>query len=53
MEQQLLVDGERAGVDVTPAQTVFSQQMLLAALSLFAGLLVARSALAGRRPADA
>lgn len=35
------------------AQAGFPQQMLLAALTLFAGLLVARSALAGRKPADA
>jgi 4-azaleucine resistance transporter AzlC len=36
------------------AQALFPQQMLLAALTLlFAGLLVARSALAGRKPADA
>jgi 4-azaleucine resistance transporter AzlC len=35
------------------AQTVFSHQMLLAALTLFAGLLVACSALATRKPAHA
>jgi branched chain amino acid efflux pump len=35
------------------AQAVFPQQMLLVALALFAGLLVARSALASREPADA
>jgi branched chain amino acid efflux pump len=35
------------------AQAVFPQQMLLVALALFAGLLVARSALAGREPAHA
>jgi 4-azaleucine resistance transporter AzlC len=35
------------------AQAVFAQQMLLVALTLFAGLLVARSAAVGRRPADA
>lgn len=35
------------------AQGVFPQQMLLVALALFAGLLVARSALASREPADA
>jgi hypothetical protein len=35
------------------AQAVFSQQMPLVALALFAGLLVARSALAGQEPAHA
>jgi predicted branched-subunit amino acid permease len=35
------------------AQAVFPQQMLLAALTLFAVLLVARTALASRKPADA
>jgi predicted branched-subunit amino acid permease len=35
------------------AQGAFPQQMLLVALTLFAGLLVARAALAGGRPADA
>lgn len=35
------------------AQGVSPQQMLLVALALFAGLLVARSALASREPADA
>jgi 4-azaleucine resistance transporter AzlC len=35
------------------AQAVFPQQMLLVALALFAGLLVARSALAGGEPAHA
>jgi 4-azaleucine resistance transporter AzlC len=35
------------------AHAVFPQQMLLAALTVFAGLLVARSAHAGRKPADA
>jgi hypothetical protein len=35
------------------AQALLPQQMLLVALTLFAGLLVARSALAGREPADA
>jgi branched chain amino acid efflux pump len=35
------------------AQAVFPQQMLLVALALFAGLLMARSALAGREPAHA
>ena len=35
------------------AQGAFRQQMLLVALTLFAGLLVARAALAGGRPADA
>jgi 4-azaleucine resistance transporter AzlC len=35
------------------AHAVYPQQMLLVALALLAGLLVARSALAGREPADA
>jgi 4-azaleucine resistance transporter AzlC len=35
------------------AQGLFPQQMLLLALTVFAGLLVARSALAGRKPANA
>lgn len=35
------------------AQAVFPELMLLVALSVFAGLLVARSALASRKPADA
>jgi 4-azaleucine resistance transporter AzlC len=35
------------------AQALFPQRMLLVALTLFAGLLVARSTLAGRKPADA
>jgi 4-azaleucine resistance transporter AzlC len=35
------------------AQGLFPQQMLLVALTLFAGLLVTRSALAGRKPAHA
>ena len=35
------------------AQTVLPHQMLLVALSVFAGLLVARAALADRKPADA
>jgi 4-azaleucine resistance transporter AzlC len=42
-----------AVVCAAAAQAVFPQQMLLAALALFAGLLVARSALASRGPADA
>ena len=35
------------------ARAAFPQQMLLAALTLFAGLLVAPAALAGRKPAHA
>jgi 4-azaleucine resistance transporter AzlC len=42
-----------AVVCAVAAQAVFPQQMLLVALALFAGLLVARSALAGREPAHA
>jgi 4-azaleucine resistance transporter AzlC len=42
-----------AVVCAVAAQTVLPQQMLLVALSLFAGLLVARSALATRKPAHA
>ena len=42
-----------AAVCAVAAQGLFPQQMLLAALTLFAGLLVARSALAGREPAHA
>jgi 4-azaleucine resistance transporter AzlC len=42
-----------AAVCAVAAQGLFPQQMLLAALSLFVGLLVARAALARREPADA
>jgi 4-azaleucine resistance transporter AzlC len=59
----LAIEGYRATRDLgtaglavlcgVAAQALFPHQMLLAALSLFAGLLVARSALATRKPADA
>jgi 4-azaleucine resistance transporter AzlC len=42
-----------AVVCAVTAQGLFPRQMLLAALTLFAGLLVARSTLAGSKPAHA
>ncbi len=59
----LAIEALRATRDLPPAglavlcavaaQAVAPRQMLLVALALFAGLLVARSALANRKPADA